>query len=227
MLRNYAGTCNYKPPEFVETTLDTSDMADRRSWIVRSAIPYFDSKRKKYVRLLDGGIADNLGLRAIIDRITIKGNFGKSIKGTPLENVKKFVVIIVNAQTEVDSLPDRTGLIPSKDETIESVASIVIQRYNLETLALLKESIEGWLNQVRALRCTTGRLPDDGSCANVQLYFIYVGFDGLKDKKEREYLNQIPTSFHLEPEKVDKLRAAARKILGESKEFERFLKDSR
>lgn len=226
-LRNYAGVCNYKPPEFVETMLDTTDIADRRSWIVRSAIPYFDSKRKKYVRLLDGGIADNLGLRAIIDRITVRGNFGKSLKGTPFEKVNKFVFIIVNAETEVDSLSDRTESIPSKDTTIESVATIVIQRYNLETLALLKESLQRWSDQVRALRCQNGRLPDDRSCEDVQLFFIYVGFEELKDRKEREYLNLIPTSLHLESEQVDRLRAAARKILGQSKEFERVLKDYR
>jgi NTE family protein len=54
-----------------------------------------------------------------------------------------------------------------------------------------------------------------------------VGFDELRDDKEREYFNQIPTTFRLEPEQVDKLRAAARKILRQSKEFERFLNESR
>jgi NTE family protein len=92
---------------------------------------------------------------------------------------------------------------------------------------LLKESIREWSDQIRALRCTNGRLPDNRSCEDIQFYIIYVGFDELKDVKEREYFNQIPTSFHLEPEQVDKLRDAARKILQQSKEFERFLNDAR
>jgi NTE family protein len=108
---------------------------------------------------------------------------------------------------------------------IGSYSTIAIQRYNVETLALLKESIKGWSDQIRAVRCSTGRAPYDPSCTDVQFYIIYVGFNALRDEKEREYFNHIPTSFSLEPEQVDKLRAAARKILGQSKEFERFLKD--
>lgn len=65
-----------------------------------------------------------------------------------------------------------------------------------------------------------GRPSDD-----IRFDVIYVGFDELSDEKEREYFNHIPTSFHLEYEQVDKLRIAARKILGQSKEFERFLRD--
>ncbi len=224
-LRNYSGTCNYRPRKNVETVLDTADITDRRSWLLRSVIPYLDSRKKKYLHLLDGGIADNLGLRAMMDRIMLTGNFGRSIEDTPLENAKKFVFIIVNAQTEPDSLWDKTESIPPIAAMIDAYSTIAIQRYNIETLALLKEGVKGWADQVRAIRCPNDQLTDARSCADIQFYIIYVGFDALRDEKEREYFNQIPTSFHLDPEQVDKLRAAARTILGQSKEFERFLKD--
>jgi NTE family protein len=230
-LRNYAGTCNYKPPQSMETIPDTADITDRRSWILKNAIPFLDSNRKKYVHLLDGGIADNLGLRAIMDRIALsEGKFAKSMEGTPVEylkNMNKFVFIIVNAQTEPGSSWDRKGSTPTKDAVIDSYSTIAIARYNIETLALWRESIKGWSDQLRALRCTNGQQPDNRSCEDIQFYVIYINFEALRDEKEREYFNQIPTSFHLEPEQIDKLRAAARKILRQSKEFERFLNDSR
>ncbi len=226
-LRNYAGTCSYKPPQSIATIPDTADITDRRSWIVKNAHPFLDSNRKKYIHLLDGGIADNLGLRAIMDRIVLReGNFAKSIEGTPVEHLKnmnKFVFIIVNAQAEPESSWDRKESTPTKGAVIDSYSTIAIARYNIETLALLKESIRGWSDQLREVRCPDGRLPDNRSCEDIQFYVIYVGFDALRDDKEREYFNQIPTSFHLEPAQVDRLRAAARKILRQSKEFERFL----
>jgi NTE family protein len=40
-----------------------------------------------------------------------------------------------------------------------------------------------------------------------------------------EYLNQQPTSFVLPPEAVDRLRAAAGRIILDSPEFQRLLKD--
>jgi NTE family protein len=225
-LRNYSGTCNFKPPKEIETHLNDADITDRRSWLLRNALPFLDSRRKKYIHLFDGGISDNLGLRAIMDRIILVGNFGKSIEGTPFEGVNKFVFIIVNAETEPDSLWDRTDSIPPIGAMIGSYSTIAIQRYNVETLTLLKESIRGWSDQLRAARCSNDRLTDDGACGDVQFYVAYVGFNMLNDDKERDYFNHIPTSFHLESEQVDKLRAAARKILGQSKEFERFLQDA-
>jgi NTE family protein len=139
--------------------------------------------------------------------------------------MNKFVFIIVNAQTEPESFWDRRGSTPTKGAVIDSYSTIAIARYNIETLALLKEGIKGWSDQLREVRCPSGQLPGNRSCEDIQFYIIYVGFDALRDEKEREYFNQIPTSFHLESEQVDRLRDAARKILRQSKEFERFLND--
>jgi NTE family protein len=47
----------------------------------------------------------------------------------------------------------------------------------------------------------------------------------LKDKAERDYLNQQPTSFVLPAEAVDRLRPAAGTITSESPEFQRLPRD--
>jgi len=52
-----------------------------------------------------------------------------------------------------------------------------------------------------------------------------VKFDALKDEAERNYLGQLPTSFSLSSEAVDKLRGAARRILAESEVFQRLLRE--
>ncbi|HSS70330.1 MAG TPA: hypothetical protein VLQ46_06710 [Casimicrobiaceae bacterium] len=53
-----------------------------------------------------------------------------------------------------------------------------------------------------------------------------MSFAQLKDKAERDYLNLQPTSFVLPAEAVDRLRAAAGKIILESPEFQRLLKET-
>jgi NTE family protein len=47
----------------------------------------------------------------------------------------------------------------------------------------------------------------------------------LQDKTELAYLNQLPTSFVLPAEAVDRLRADAATIILSSPEFRRLLKD--
>jgi len=50
-----------------------------------------------------------------------------------------------------------------------------------------------------------------------------VAFDMLEDKAEYDYLNNLPTSFVLPPEAVDRLRAAAKKILFNSPEVKKVM----
>jgi NTE family protein len=53
---------------------------------------------------------------------------------------------------------------------------------------------------------------------------ITVSFAELNDATERAYLNAQPTSFVAPPEAVDRLRAAAGRIVFESPDFQRHLK---
>jgi hypothetical protein len=46
-----------------------------------------------------------------------------------------------------------------------------------------------------------------------------------KDKSESDYLNQLPTSFHLPEEAVDRLRAAAATIILDSPDLQLLLRD--
>jgi len=48
----------------------------------------------------------------------------------------------------------------------------------------------------------------------------------LKDKAESEYLYNLPTTFVLPDEAVDRLRAAAGTILNDSPEFQRLLRQA-
>jgi NTE family protein len=48
---------------------------------------------------------------------------------------------------------------------------------------------------------------------------IEVAFDMLDDPEERAYFHELPTSFKLDDEAVDRLIAAGRKMLQESPEL--------
>ena len=225
-VRNYAGTCNYRIPEPVEKVFKKDQISERQFYLANNVAPYLDSKKKPFLHLLDGGVADNLGLRAILDRIIFRGNFWQTIKGTHHENLHKVIFVVVNAETQPDSFWDRMESPPAFAAMLESYSSIAIERYNVETLALLKESVKGWAGEVRTGRCPKGKVSTRrGSCGDIQFYVIEVKFDVLKDEEERLYFMRLPTSFTLSPEEVDKLRNAAHRILAESREFQRLLKD--
>ncbi len=64
-----------------------------------------------------------------------------------------------------------------------------------------------------------------GSCSDIEFYVVDVKFDALKDESERMYFKRLPTAFKLRPQEIDKLREVARRLLVDSEEFQRFLRD--
>ena len=227
-LRNYAGTCGYKIPEGFEEMLKSRAVSERQFYLANNLSVYLDAKKKPYIHLVDGGVADNLGLRAILDRVLLQGSVWKLIKGTPREKVQKVVLMVVNAETEPDKKWDRIEKIPPFGAMFSAYSSIALERYNQETLALLKESVKSWANEIKTERCKGGVVSSEpGSCGDIEFYVVEVKFDALRDETERMYFKRFPTSFKLAPEKVDQLRDVAHRILVESEEFQRLLRDLR
>jgi NTE family protein len=226
-LRNYAGSCGYEMPQVLRAAMTPPrDMASRRFDLANSMLPFLDSEKKQYIHLVDGGVADNLGLRAILERVTLLGDPWTTLKVGKMENVHKIVFVVVNAETETDDKWDRFAKIPTFGAMLDSFSSIGIWRYNVETVALLRESFSRWADEIRKGRCGSGKMSmEPGACGDIEFYLVQVSFDGLEDDAERSYFKRLPTSFALKPEEVDKLKDAAHRILTSSREFKRLMQD--
>jgi NTE family protein len=225
-LRNYAGPCGSEATEAIREALESGAISERERFLANHVAPLLDSQEKPYIHLVDGGVADNLGLRAILDRVLLKGSVWKTIQGTPAEKVHKVVIIVVNAETQPDTQWDRSEAIPSISAMMSAYGSIAIERYNEETIALMKESAESWAEEIREQRCKGGAISTTpGACGDIEFYVVEVKFDALEDETERIYFKRLPTSFSLKSEQVDQLREVAHRILLQSEEFQRFLRD--
>ena len=221
-LKNYAGRCGYT----LAPHLDQFSPDYRKREITENLLTALDSKEKPYFHLIDGGVADNLGLRAIEESVTAVGNMWTTLKLSGREKVHKVVFVIVNAEKRVDASWEKNEWIPPFGAMLSSYSSIVISRYNQETVALLQESFERWAREIRTGRCPPGQISTDpGACGDINFYLADVKFAGLEDAEERAYLDKLPTSFRLKPEEVDKLRDAARRLLRKSAGFQKLLHD--
>jgi NTE family protein len=224
-LRNYAGTCGYSP-EWIRSALQERDTLPRRYYQAVHTAPYLDTAKKKYVHLVDGGIADNLGVRVAIDRITQMGNMWSTMKYADLVNTHKVVFIVANAETGVDRSPDLKKSPAGIFSVLSSVTNTPLSRYNFETIELLKSYFRKWTEEIRSGRCKDpGYQEDSGPCDDIQFYLVEVSFDRLEDESERAYFKSLPTSFKLSDEQVDKLREVAGRLLRQSPEFQRLLRD--
>ena len=92
---------------------------------------YLDAKIKPYIHLVDGGGADNLGLRAGIDRVNLSDDFWSSLKYLGLDDVQKIVIIVVNAEPGIDLRWDLKEKPPSSFKALGSLSSVAIRGITL------------------------------------------------------------------------------------------------
>ncbi len=225
-LKNYAGSCGFTLPPKLQKTLDEQETGKRAYYYVNNIRPYLDAKKMRNIHLVDGGVSDNLGLRAVLDRMYLYGDLWSALKALKIENTRKVVFILVNAETEIKRDISLFDKLPGFSAMLGSYSSIAITRYNYETVMLLRESFERWTREVQEGRCSGGQISTGpGGCGDIKFYLIEVKFDALTDEKEREYYMSLPTSFHLSEEVVDKLRQKAGEILRSSPDFQELMLD--
>ena len=173
---------------------------------------YFKKDRRQYAHFVDGGITDNLGLRAIYEIIEISGGSKVLVeKKLDRKPPRRLVVISVNASTDPEPEMDVSNKQPSLKETIGAMSDVQLHRYNVATLELMDKSVKRWARELS----TSGR--------SVTPYFIQVGFRDIRQPEQLQFFNRVPTSFALSDEQVDKLIAAGRELLRNNPDFQRFL----
>ncbi len=234
IIKNYAGTCGYQLPDWVTKALDERHVNTSQFHLAKILSNYQDKEAQPYIHLLDGGISDNLGIRVIISLTYMAGDIWNKLQELDLTKTSKLAIIAVNAQKTVDtSFTKRDFSVPILD-TVGAIGSIPLDQYSFETMELLRYNMSRWQETITAGRCgeaasvtgaknpvTQGATP---TCS-AQTYLIEVDFARLQDASEREHLRHLPTTFHLEPSDVDRLKGAAQRILADSAEFKKLVGD--
>ncbi len=232
-INNYGGSCGFKPPDWAlaAAAADNPARPAARSLKRMEELAAFEDRNRPYLHLVDGGLADNLGMRSVLE--VLEQFEAARLRGykTPLDRAKRIVVIVVNSLSVPKTDWDEREAPPSNFDILIKATGVPIDRYSYETVELLRDMIARW-DVLRKIR-ESGALDvkKDESLApllnapSARLYAVDVSFGQLKDDKELAYLNDLPTSFVLPSEAVDRLRAAAGKILLDSPDFQRLLKD--
>ena len=191
-----------------------------------------DGVHRPYIHLVDGGLADNLGMRAVLE--VLEAVEALSILGqpTPLDHVRRIIVFVVNSRSSPQTHWDEVERAPGNLELLIKATGVPIDHYSYEAVEQLKDTMARWQSMRRIRDSATlpgNRDPELAVLArapDIELHVIDVSFPPLKDKAEVEYLNNLPTSFVLPPEAVDRLRAAAKTIILSSPEFQHLVKDA-
>jgi NTE family protein len=209
VLKNHAGSCDRQKPDWMKQPQVGTHFFTRKQTIIRNKESYLDGENRPYIHLVDGGMSDNLGLHAVIDRVLIhegaRGGFAFINRPLP----RTLVFIVVNAETAADNLFEQSPKKPTMGEVSSALLGAHVRQGNLETRALMQENIGQWTAEL------TGS--EDGT------FYIEVSFEGLETPDEVTFFNSIGTTLSLPEDTVDKLRETGRRLLRESPEFQQLL----
>jgi len=210
-IKSYAGSCGFTPPAWLtEAEKDVGESSRKEE--ARGLMRYMDRKKRPWLHLVDGGIADNLGLRAFYTPFSLQNDAHETFRYLGHPAVRHVLIISVNSFAEKEAEWSHLRDAPGIAEVIQSISSDQIGRYNYDTLDIVRYSFENWTKQV-----STPQKP-------VTFDFVEVSFNAVRDAEQRQALNDIGTNFDLTDDEVDLLITASEQVLRESPDFQTFLR---
>jgi hypothetical protein len=183
---------------------------------------------------MDGGLADNIGLRAIYDLYVRADIRSKINKG----KIKRFMAIVVNSKADNPAKIDKKESPPGLMTVGFKTATLSLDNYSFETIEMFKELAAQRIQAQKELKDCQQRI--NQNCSNkyiitplaggdMKLYVVDLTFDNIPLEssppaiKGRNYYNQLPTTFYLPNDQVDNLITVGGWLLKENPDFKRFL----
>jgi NTE family protein len=194
---------------------------------------YLDQEDRLYIHLLDGGLADNLGVRGFLDAVISRDSVWETMQDYHLQKLREVILIVVNASVERDYEIGTRENAPGSFGVLRSAVEVPIDRYSFETVELFRDHMEEWSEEISELRKAEvgrgGSQEDPGaggaSVPEVDFHIIEINFDALVDEAERRYFNSLPTNFNLPRDAVDRLRDVAGELLEQSPDWTSLLEE--
>jgi len=210
VLQNHAGSCDPSQAKFVSYILSQPPVEPRTRELQQRIKAYSDRKKHGYIHLVDGGVSDNLGLRALTDRIEGIGS------GQTLVEIKKIpkniLVISVDAEVIPEHSLDETPQKPSVTETFEAFSDAQFRLYNDETRLLLQKKLQDLKDYLQEQGKPT------------EIFTANVSFSSAQSASLKSYLNRLPTTLELSEHDVDMLTRVGGELLRSSPGYQDFLK---
>lgn len=221
-VRNYASECPANPAAVASRVapVGESGVADYRQRLYRAQInEYLDSSRRPYIHLVDGGLADNLGLQRLLDRALMRGGLRDTFREmhVPPGSVRKVVLVVINAERAPSRNLDLSDEVPGIVDVADALLFGTGARATNETEEYLRDVMQAWHKEASRRSQSAG---GDVFAPDAEIHVISVNLrDAPPERRSR--LLQVATAFSLTEAEISELVTAGREVLYSSAEFQR------
>ncbi|MGN6825856.1 patatin-like phospholipase family protein [Paucibacter sp. M5-1] len=231
VLQRFPESCESKPQNV--RAISHGDERDDQ-YRLRKALARFhrDSLRPdtgRYLKLVDGGITDNLGLVSILQsRVLLDTPYGPIPMNEAL-TVKRLLFVVVDAGQAASSDWSQEVAGPSAFAIAEGVIDTAIESTMRLSYAGFQSLMRDWERDIVEFRCGLPQEKQDElraaqvdwRCDEVTFIATQISFANFAEEEERE-LNSIPTRLSLPEHQIDRLVAAARRAVESDKRIREF-----
>jgi NTE family protein len=213
-LRNYGGTC----PDATRTPGEPNARRNLSARFLRMiAESYRNAQQRPFIHLVDGGLADNLGVRGLIDHTIASGSLHESFHDLPPGSVHRIVLVVVNSERDLAARIDESDRVPGTIQVLDSMIFGAGSRWTEETTEIVKDAARRASEEIRQARGQK----DSPFASDAEIFVINVRLRDLADKERRQTLLQVPTAFEILPSHSRQLQEAGRELVRASPEFQR------
>ncbi|RQO80659.1 patatin [Acidovorax sp. FJL06] len=218
-LKNYADQCPARQSSLATLAgRAQAGAGDYRARLYRAhELSYADAQRKPYIHLVDGGLADNLGVQRLLDRALAGGGLRQTFSevGIPPGTIRKLVLITVNAERDPSVDINQSDKVPNMVQVVDALLFGTGARATRETQEFLRDITRQWQQSLAA--GSTGST--DVFAPDAEIHVIPVNLRDAPDDIARRRLLQVPTALSITSDEVTDLIEAGGSVLRHSPEF--------
>ncbi len=143
--KNYPKSeCGYTAPEWVAQSLRHFDTGLSRYDRAKTWVSYEDAERRPFIHLIDGGMADDIGLRGPEVAITTTDSSWSVLRMVDKGLIKRLVIIVVDGKPAKDLVLDRSARPPGLLAVLQAAGKNPMENYSADTIEMLRERFSEW-----------------------------------------------------------------------------------
>lgn len=230
VIENYADKCQFDPPDWVAAAERPGAPA-----ILRASAAAIRRYREKtdvqFVKLLDGGMTDNLGLSGLVLELAAATKPYEPLTPRQVVNLRRFLFVVVDAGRPPGGDLAKDASAPGLTDLIQAVSDTAVDANVRAAYDAFVTEMEKWRDRLIDYRCSLSppqvaslRGTTEGwNCHDLSLQVAKVSFDQMREPSVRARLDRIPTRFKLPASDVDLLISSAGSLLRQNPGYQEFL----
>jgi NTE family protein len=230
VLETFVDRCKTQLPAWVDRAIKNHNENEFLQAAAEGLRRNRDADQVRYIKLVDGGLSDNLGITGfIVERARQHTPFA------PLspENAVKFrrgLFLVVDAGTAPAENWARTLDGPEGIDMVNAISDTAIRSTVRGNFQAFRQVFQAWQQDLVRWRCSLppeqvarlGGTVANWNCRDVEFFIGEIGFNDLGPERLKA-LSAVPTRFQLPENQVDMVIAAGRDALRANAVFRQFM----